>query len=177
MKKALYLSLILTTGLLLIYSGCQKKTTKIPDQAPPPMEQPQPPEEEPQQEEEMAEKPEEPAEPAIPLEFEKVYFEFDKYSLQPAQRDNLSQNARVLKAYPDVKLLIEGHCDERGTIEYNLALGEKRASTVKEYLVNYGISPDRLSTISYGEQRPANPGKSEKAYALNRRAEFTVTQK
>jgi peptidoglycan-associated lipoprotein len=69
---------------------------------------------------------------------------------------------------------IQGHCDERGTVEYNLALGEKRASAAKDYLVGMGINPDRLSTISYGEERPANPGHNEAAWAQNRRDEFKI---
>ena len=82
----------------------------------------------------------------------------------------------MLKENPDIKLTIEGHCDERGTIEYNLALGERRANAVKNYLINYGINPKRLSTISYGKERPLDPRSNEEAWAKNRRAAFVINK-
>ena len=102
----------------------------------------------------------------------KVYFEFDQSNLTSESRANLEHNAAVLKEYPDIRVLIEGHCDERGTIEYNLALGSRRALAGRNYLINLGIDPDRLATISYGEERPADPRHNEEAWAKNRRDDF-----
>lgn len=103
-----------------------------------------------------------------------VYFDYDRFELTPEALDIMSANADYLWNRPLKVILIEGHCDERGTEEYNLALGEKRARAVKEYLVKYGINPERLSIISYGESIPADYGHGEKAWAKNRRAQFTV---
>ncbi|VAX20079.1 Tol-Pal system peptidoglycan-associated lipoprotein PAL [hydrothermal vent metagenome] len=105
-----------------------------------------------------------------------AYFDFDKSELRPDARDVLQQNADWIKANSGAKVQIEGHCDERGTEEYNLALGERRANSVKNYLVSLGISPDRLFTISYGEELPVDPGHEESAWSKNRRAHFLVTQ-
>ncbi len=178
MKKSLYLVVMGMMIVLLAAAGCQKKTTKGVEPEPaPPAEKPEVTQPSKQVDEESAQQMQESTEPAIPLQFQTVYFEFDKYAIPADQRSNLAKNAEVLKAHPDAKILIEGHCDERGTIEYNLSLGEKRANTIKQYLVNYGISPSRLSTISYGEEKPADPDHNEKAWARNRRAEFTITQR
>jgi peptidoglycan-associated lipoprotein len=103
-----------------------------------------------------------------------IYFDFDKYDLKPEARAILVEKAEFLKKYPTVRILIEGHCDERGTNEYNLALGERRANSVKQYLIHLGISPDRLSTISYGEERPVDPRHNEEAWAKNRRAHLVI---
>jgi peptidoglycan-associated lipoprotein len=104
-----------------------------------------------------------------------VFFDFDKYDLKPEARRALEENAAWLKKNPQVQILIEGHCDERGTVEYNEALGERRALSVKSYLINLGISPDRISTISYGELKPFDPGHNEEAWAKNRRAHFKIS--
>ncbi len=103
-----------------------------------------------------------------------VYFEFDKYSLTGATRSTLKANAEWLRNNPEVLVRIEGHCDERGTLEYNQVLGENRVISAKKYLVSLGIDPNRLYTISYGESMPANPGHNEEAWAKNRRAEFKI---
>ena len=120
--------------------------------------------------------PEEKSLPKADLTFQNVNFDFDKYDLSPEARKILAHHARVLKEDPQVQLKIEGHCDERGTIEYNLALGERRAFAVKNYLVNYGIDAYRLSTISYGKERPLDPRSTPEAWAINRRAAFVITQ-
>ena len=86
----------------------------------------------------------------------------------------LEENAKWLKAHPEVKVIIEGHCDERGSEEYNLALGEKRAKSARDYLISLGISPERLSIISYGESMPLDPRHCEEAWAKNRRAHFAI---
>ncbi|MCF8110349.1 MAG: peptidoglycan-associated lipoprotein Pal [Desulfobacteraceae bacterium] len=103
---------------------------------------------------------------------QKVYFEFDDSSLTAEAREVLQRKVRWLREHPDACVIIEGHCDERGTDEYNLALGSRRAESVKDFLVNAGIDPSELTTISYGEERPAVKGHNEDAWAKNRRAEF-----
>jgi peptidoglycan-associated lipoprotein len=103
-----------------------------------------------------------------------IHFDFDKYDVRREDEDILKENAAWLKNNPKMKIQIEGHCDERGTIEYNLALGERRASNTKKYLVFLGIPPDRISTISYGEERPLDKSHDEEAWAKNRRAHIVV---
>ncbi len=109
-------------------------------------------------------------------EMTRIYFEFDKAQITSGAADTLKQNAAILKAVPGVKVIIEGHCDERGTTEYNLALGERRASAVKQFLVDTGADAGRLTTISKGEEEPAASGSDEQAWAKNRRAEFKVAK-
>ena len=106
---------------------------------------------------------------------EDVFFDFDKAEIREDQRSTLAKDADWLKRYPTVRFRIEGHCDERGTREYNLALGERRASAAKEYLVSIGIDGSRTETVSYGKERPFDPGHDEAAWAKNRRAHFLVT--
>jgi peptidoglycan-associated lipoprotein len=103
-----------------------------------------------------------------------VYFDFDRYDLDDQDREILRQNAQWLNGNTGYRVAIEGHCDERGTIEYNLTLGERRARSVREYLTSLGVSGGRMRIISYGEERPANPGHGEAAWAENRRAEFVI---
>jgi len=106
-----------------------------------------------------------------------IHFDFDKYDIRPGDAEILKGNAALLLKYPKVKIQIEGHCDERGTIEYNLALGERRSNSTKKYLISLGISPDRISTISYGKERPLDPGHNEEAWAKNRRAHPIILSK
>jgi peptidoglycan-associated lipoprotein len=106
-----------------------------------------------------------------------IHFDFDKYNIRPGDAEILNENAVLLKKYPKVKVQIEGHCDERGTVEYNLALGERRANNTKNYLVSLGVSADRISTISYGKERPLDPGHNEEAWAINRRAHTVILSK
>lgn len=106
------------------------------------------------------------------LKLEKVFFDFDAYTLTPPAREILARNADWLRQNPAARLTIEGHCDERGSDEYNLALGQRRADAAKNYLVGLGIAAERLTSISYGEERPAVAGSDESAWAQNRRAEF-----
>jgi peptidoglycan-associated lipoprotein len=101
-----------------------------------------------------------------------IYFDFDKSNIRPDETTVLDGNARYLLDNLGIKILIEGHCDERGTIEYNFALGDRRATATKEYLVKRGVAPDRISTLSKGEEEPADPGHNEEAWAKNRRAQF-----
>ena len=104
-----------------------------------------------------------------------VYFEYDSQDLTNDAQEQLRTKSAVLRANPSVALRIEGHADERGSTEYNLALGQRRAESVRTFLTGYGITENRLSTISYGKERPAVEGSTEAAYARNRRAEFAVT--
>jgi peptidoglycan-associated lipoprotein len=106
-----------------------------------------------------------------------VFFEYDSSELAGDARGILDANALVLKKYPSWTITIEGHCDERGTAEYNLALGERRAVASRAYLVSLGISADRLRTVSYGKEFPFEPGHDENAYVKNRRAHFVITAK
>jgi peptidoglycan-associated lipoprotein len=106
-----------------------------------------------------------------------IYFDFDKFDLMPEARKILAEKASFLNAHLQMKIQIEGHCDERGTIEYNLALGERRAKAALDYLVFLGITPDRISTISYGKEKPLDPGHNEEAWAKNRRAHFVIINK
>jgi peptidoglycan-associated lipoprotein len=103
------------------------------------------------------------------LGLQPVYFDFDQFSLDATARQTLSRNAEILRNNPDILVEIQGNCDDRGSEEYNLALGERRARAAKEYLVNSGISHGRISTVSFGESNPAAMGSSERAWQLNRR--------
>jgi len=106
-----------------------------------------------------------------------IHFNFDKYDIRPGDAEILKENAARLTKHPSVKIQVEGHCDERGTIEYNLALGERRANNTKQYLISLGIAPDRISSISYGRERPLDPGHNEEAWAKNRRAHTIILSK
>jgi peptidoglycan-associated lipoprotein len=106
-----------------------------------------------------------------------IHFDFDKYDIRPEDAAILKENAALLLKYPKVKIQAEGHCDERGTNEYNLALGERRANAAKKYLLSLGISADRLSSISYGEEKPVDAGHNEEAWAKNRRGHFVILSK
>lgn len=108
---------------------------------------------------------------------EKIYFDFDSANLAEAARNTLTKNATVLMKDSSAKIRIEGNCDERGSAEYNLALGERRAKSAQQYLITLGIKPDRLSIISYGKEKPASQGNDEASMAKNRRDEFVVTTK
>ena len=106
-----------------------------------------------------------------------IHFDFDKYNIKPEEARILEENARWLLATPTVNILIEGHCDERGTNQYNLALGERRSQSAKAYLIALGVSPDRIKSISYGEEMPLDPGHNEVAWAKNRRAHLLIISK
>jgi len=159
---------VLLVGILvlLLFSFCGKK---------PPVEEPTPP---------VVTEEETPTTPEIPTEevtkkeitqkdFQPIHFDFDRYALRPEDRDILSRNAQVLKENPAVKIRIEGNCDERGTVEYNLALGEKRARAAMDYLVNMGVSADRVSIITYGKER-ANRCHNEGCWSGDRRDDFMI---
>lgn len=182
MKKFIVFSL----ALILVFSflnSCRKKVEEVP---PPPQvkEQPkvekveEPPKiEEPEltEEEIFERKTLEEINAEQPLDM--IHFDFDKYNIREDAKPVLAANAAWLKKWPSVQILIEGHCDERGTEEYNLALGEKRAKATFDYLVSLGISPERMKIISYGKSQPLDPGHNEEAWAKNRRAQFTIIAK
>jgi peptidoglycan-associated lipoprotein len=106
-----------------------------------------------------------------------AYFEYDSSELTPEAQAVLNENAATLKRYPSWTVTIEGHCDERGTAEYNLALGERRAVTARAYLVSLGVSADRLRIVSYGKEFPFDAGHDETSFSKNRRAHFVITAK
>lgn len=103
-----------------------------------------------------------------------VYFAFDRSDVRDDQIATIRANVAWLLEHPGARILVEGHCDERGTREYNLALGARRADSARDFLISMGISPARIETVSYGEELPAEPGQNERAWALNRRAEFVI---
>ena len=108
---------------------------------------------------------------------EDIYFNFDEFAVSPDGKKILASKAAFLKTHPKLKVMVEGHCDERGTTEYNLALGEKRAGEVKKYLIFLGIDGNRLSVISYGKEKPAASGHNEEAWAKNRRVHLEAFEK
>ena len=109
--------------------------------------------------------------------FQPVFFPLDSFEVEGAAQQALTANAEILKKYPTWVITIEGHCDERGTAEYNLALGEKRALAARTYLLSLGVPADRLRTVSYGKEFPFDPGHEESAWFKNRRAHFVVTSR
>ncbi len=108
---------------------------------------------------------------------EAIFFDFDSYEIRDDMKDRLQKDAQLLLAHPEWKVELQGNCDERGSSEYNLALGEKRALMVKRYLLNLGLDPRRLTTVSFGEERPLAKGHNEKAWALNRRVDLVIVNK
>ena len=114
---------------------------------------------------------------AAPIELMDIYYDFDKYTIKAEMRSVLNANFAALQAEPDAEILIEGHCDERGTVEYNLALGQKRANSARDYMISLGMSASQVSTISYGEEMPQAAGHNEAAWAQNRRAHMLILKK
>ncbi len=173
LNKKIFTLIMLIAAAAFIVSSCGKKEEPAAtpaDEAVQAQQETAPAEQPSEVEAEAAE------EPAPEIVLDRVYFEFDKATLTPEAKRTIEKNAEILKAHPEVTVVIEGHCDERGSTEYNLALGERRAESIKNYLVQLGISPDRLSTLSYGEERPLVEGHNEAAWAKNRRGEFVVNR-
>ena len=110
--------------------------------------------------------------PEMAQYFKDIYFQYDQFNLKPQGKETLNKLGEWMMKNASTQVLIEGHCDERGTAEYNLALGERRAHSAKKYLVELGVNADRISTISYGEERPTDPGHTETAWSQNRRCHF-----
>jgi len=159
---------ILLMGLLVLVLLCFcAKKPKVVEEKPKPPEvtQPENPPEIPKEEVEKKVVTQEDLQP--------IYFDFDKYDLRPGDREILNLNAKVLKENPDVKIRIEGNCDERGTVEYNLALGDRRARAAMDYLVNLGVTPGRISIISYGKERCKHCF-DEECWSKDRRDDFMI---
>jgi peptidoglycan-associated lipoprotein len=182
MKKLIIYSL----AIVLIFSlavACKKKPKEVPPPPPQVQEQPKvekvepPVVQEPQltEEELFLQKSLDQINREKPLGT--IYFDYDKALIRDDARGTLDGNAGWLKKFKTVKVLLEGHCDERGTEEYNLALGEKRAKAAQDYLLSSGIAGDRMKIISYGKSQPVNPGHDESAWQMNRRAQFLVIEK
>ena len=182
MKKLLIYSL----AIVLVFSfavACKKKPKEVPP--PPPQTQEQAPVErveapvvqEPQlsEEELLLQKSLDQINREKPLGT--VYFDYDRAVVRDDARATLDGNASWMKKFRTVKVLVEGHCDERGTEEYNLALGEKRAKAAQDYMLSLGIGSDRIKIISYGKSQPINPGHDEGAWQMNRRAQFLIIEK
>jgi peptidoglycan-associated lipoprotein len=106
-----------------------------------------------------------------------VYFGYDAYTLSAEAKTVLKTNAQIMKDNPSLKIQVEGHCDQRGGIQYNIALGEKRSNGVQKFLTGQGIAKDRISVISFGKEKPVDPSENEAAYAKNRRGNFVVTSR
>ncbi|UCD62612.1 MAG: peptidoglycan-associated lipoprotein Pal [Candidatus Zixiibacteriota bacterium] len=169
MRRLALLALIgmLAVAVMAISCGGPKEVPEeVPVETAPPVEEDTTPAEEPA--------PPPPAPKLQETQFQTVYFDFDKYNLRDDAKASLDHNFGLLQEFPDVIVKIEGHCDERGTVEYNLSLGEKRAKSSMDYLVSLGIDPGRISIISYGKERPVDQGHNEEAWAKNRRSEFKI---
>jgi peptidoglycan-associated lipoprotein len=110
----------------------------------------------------------------IAFESEDLYFEFDQYTLNAEAKGLLKKKAAFLQKHPEVQITIEGHCDERGSADYNLGLGQKRADSVKSFIIDLGIPGGRLASVSYGKEQPKDPGNDESAWAQNRRAHLVI---
>ena len=165
--------LVLTLALLMILPACAKKDTVEVQDIEPAEEEivPPPP---PPLEDEIVE--EAVIEEVVEVVLQDVFFDYDKFNIRDEFRGILSANAELLLDNPEVELLVEGHCDERGTSEYNMALGEKRAKAVLDFYVAYGVAASRLSLVSYGEEKPFDSGHDDRAWKKNRRAHMVVKQ-
>ena len=168
------LSLGLVAGTLFL-AACAKKAPPPPppEPTPPPVEAPAPAPvvEEPQVDTAALRR--ERVQARIAQDFTPIYFAFDQSSLSAEGAATAEAIAQLMQEAPEITVRIEGHADERGTNEYNLALGERRAQAVQQYLVTYGVDAGRVTVLSYGEEKPASEGKDESAWAMNRRAEFS----
>ncbi len=182
MKKNMTLLgfLVLTAFVMAIFTGCAEKKTVVKDDAV----------QEQKVEAAQAAKAPEPAAPVVQEQSARVEpaataeasisdinFDYDQSNIRPDAREILKANADIFLKKGAAKVTVEGYCDERGTAEYNMALGERRAQEAKKYLVNLGVKSTQIKTISFGEERPLDPGNNEDAWAKNRRAHFVVNGK
>ncbi len=173
MRSTLRISLVLlVAGLAVFAAGCAKKAVEAPPAPPPapPVTEPAP--------TPAPTPPPAPPETTAPKvtagDFADAFYDFDSFALRDDAKAALDKDAKLLRDNPDVKITIEGHCDERGTVEYNVALGEKRAGAARDYLVNAGVDASRIQTVSYGKERPFAEGHDETAWAQNRRAHVAL---
>ncbi len=172
MKRFGILFLVLTLAVLMILPACSKKEAPPVEEDITPAEAVPPPPPPP-----VVEEPEVIEEEELELlVLEDIFFDFNKYSIKGEFKGVLEANAKLLLLRSEAVLVIEGHCDERGTSEYNLALGEKRAKAAMDFFLAYGIDADRRSMISYGEERPFERGHDEAAWGMNRRAHMVVKE-
>jgi len=167
-----WIALAALAALFALVSGCAPKRAPAPPPAPPaahetpaPTPPPAPPQETP---------PAPTPQQLSSSDLQPAFFDFDSYALRDDARTALDHDAKLLRDNADAKLTVEGHCDERGTAEYNQALGERRAQAARDYLVNAGIDASRLKVVSYGKERPFDPGHDESAWSKNRRAHFVI---
>lgn len=191
MRFTFRFSLVLVVALVVVVAGCNRRRTPVaaptappPTTAPPGITSPNAP---PTRVEDALPVPAQPRLADDPIAnrsiedlnrnspLRPVFFTVDSAELTEEARAVASANAEVLRKYPQWVITIEGHCDERGTPEYNLALGERRSEAVKAYLISLGISADRIRTVSYGKEFPFDPARNEEAYAKNRRGHFVIT--
>jgi peptidoglycan-associated lipoprotein len=191
MKSARWTAVLIAVAAMTTAAACHKKTPPVARPMPPPPAATTTPARPPAPPEPVAEPTVVPPEPvrddaissasiddlnkSSPLK--PVFYELDSSDLSPTAQKALDENAALLKRYSSWAVTVEGHCDERGTAEYNLALGERRAIAARAYLVSLGIPADRLRTVSYGKEFPFDPGHDESAFAKNRRAHFVITAK
>lgn len=167
MKKRLFPFLIVLVALSLAFSGCSSKGSGSGDEG--------------ISEQDLASQEGRFGSGTIPSAegegiFKDVRFDYDSARVNDLGRQNVEYNAEVIRKNPGVRITLEGHCDERGTAEYNLALGDKRAKSVKAALISYGIPGSQLDSISYGKEIPLDPGHDEAAYAKNRRVHFAASR-
>jgi peptidoglycan-associated lipoprotein len=167
------LALVALVAVAALTSGCARKAAEAPPQPPAaPPQQPAPTPTPPPTEQ----PPPTPA-PTSTLsssDFQPAFFDLDSYTLRDDARSALDANSRLLRDNAGTKIVIEGHCDERGTVEYNQALGERRAQAARDYLARAGVAGGRMQVVSYGKERPFDPGHDESAWAKNRRAHFVL---
>lgn len=162
-------------AVLALFSGCAKKTPEPGVETPRTTEAAPAPGHAPEGDQGIQVEGAAPPAPQESFVFDKkIYFDFDRFDLTSESIATLNELAAYLKTNPGLKVTIEGHCDERGTNEYNLALGERRAKAAYDYLVSQGVDGQRLSRVSYGEERPVDAGHNEEAWAKNRRSEFVL---
>jgi len=186
MKQLLVLVVVVAVGILI--PACKSSTKNVPPPAPPEPVEMTPAEPAPTEPpaDFVTEEPETEELPSDTSELNRLaqergwirdaFFEYDSSTLTDQAREALQASASWLKGYPQYGLLVEGHCDERGTEQYNLALGDRRAASARDYLVSLGIDASRIRTISYGEERPFDTGTTEAAFAKNRRAHLVLTR-
>ena len=178
MKKVFVVCVMLS--LILLFTACGKKAAKVePNQAAvvEKVEEPAPKVEKPVLSEEELFQQKTIEELNKEENLKKINFDFDKYEISEDMKPILQDNANWMLKYPTVEILVEGHCDERGTIEYNIALGEKRAEAAKNYLASLGVNAAKIKIVSYGKSKPLVQGVDEATYFQNRRAEFVITKK
>jgi len=173
-KFTLMLAIVTILAASLASTGCKKRARVEPPPPPPPVEQPAEVIPAAPDTTGQAERDRQARMDADRARIQTVYFDYDMADIRADQRDKISTNADIFRTWTEWQVSVEGHCDERGTNEYNLALGDRRAAAAKQALVAAGVAGGRISTISYGEERPLDPGHEESSWARNRRAEFKV---